>query len=190
MRYILGFLGVVVVGILAIILVTSGGNPDPASDPAGSNKKVVLTDYISKDSSVRLTIDGPINAQEVHRSIRITVTPSRRNVEIFKGYNFEIERSLPLTNSQSAYDEFIHALQATGFTNRKEKPLQQDESGVCATGNRYIYELLENDQEVSRTWSTSCSNKQGTSANISEAVRRLFQEQIPDYSEFTRNVSL
>ncbi len=190
MRYILGFLGIVIVGILAIVLVTSGGDSKPASDAKESVKKVVLTDYISGDSSVRFTTEGVINAQEEHRSIRVTITPTRRSVEILKGYNYEVESSKVFSNSQAAYDEFLHALQTAGFTRRKEKPLQEDEKGVCSTGNRYIYELLSGGQEVSRTWGTSCSAKQGTSASSSSLVHGLFEDQIPEYRDLTRDVDI
>ena len=150
---------------------------------------MTLGDYAGSEAVVRLTVEGEIEAKEEHRAIRITVGRARRNVEVLRGYDAEVLKSQPLDNSQAAYDEFLQALTTAGFANRKDAP-QEDERGVCPTGRRYIYEVLDSSEEVLRLWSTSCSGKQGTLAGNASLIRTLFEAQIPDYAEFTRDVRL
>lgn len=186
MKYFLGFLAVLAVGILAIVLLTSGGPAEPGQP---GERQVTLTDYAGTDAVVRLTTQGEIEAKEEHRAIRITVGRDRRNVEVIRGYDGEVIKSQPYDNSQSAYEEFLHALQNAGFANQKDTPLESEE-GVCPTGRRYIYEALDNSQEELRLWSTSCSDRQGSFAGEAGLVRQLFEAQIPEYNEFAQDVRL
>jgi hypothetical protein len=186
MKYFLGFLAVVAVGILAIVLLTSGG---PAEPGQSGERQVTVTDYASGDAVVRLTVQGEIEAKEEHREIRITVGRNRRNIEILRGYDAEVIKSRPFDNSQAAYDEFLHALEKAGFANSQDSTVE-DEEGVCPTGRRYIYEMLDNSEQVLRLWSTSCSRRDGTLAGNANLIRQLFEAQIPDYTEFARDVRL
>jgi len=186
MKYFLGFLAVVAVGILAIVLLTSGGGN---GSQVPGEEKINLSEYADTQTSVRLTTQGEIEAKEEHREIRITIGRTRRNVEILRGYDAEVIKSQPFDNSQSAYAEFLEALQKAGFANERASSLES-EDGVCPTGRRYIYEVLDNSEQVLRLWSTSCSGKQGTLAGNASLVRRLFEAQIPDYNDVTSGVRL
>lgn len=186
MKYFLGFLAVVAVGILAIVLLTGGGPTEPGQS---GERQVTVTDYAGGEAVVRLTVQGEIEAKEEHRAIRITVGRTRRNVEILRGYDAEVVRSRPLDNSQAAYDTFLHAIENAGFANSKESTLD-NEDGVCPTGRRYIYEVLDNSEQLLRLWSTSCSGREGILAGNARLIHELFEAQIPDYNEFTRGVRL
>ncbi len=189
MRYVLGAIGLVILAIIAIIFISNRG-PSPTGSEQSGKKKVTLSDYAKKGGEARFTTDGPINAKEKHRMIQITVTRSERKIDIFKGYNFEIERSQRFDNDESAYNDFIHALQNAGYANENTKAARKDETGVCPLGNRYTYELLDNNEEVLKLWSSSCFAREGTFAGNAGLVRTLFQAQIPDYTKLTQGVQL
>src|SRR5687767_3037168 len=108
MRYFLGFLAVVLVGVVAIVLLV-GNRPQ---SPQGSNKKQVdLTTYDRSDAVMRLTIDGRINSLEEHRAVRISVGRTFRQAEVLTGYEGTRERNQILRNEQKAFEVFLRALQ-------------------------------------------------------------------------------
>jgi hypothetical protein len=147
-----------------------------------------LTDYIDKDSEVRIFADGPINAREEHRAIEIDVTASSRTMTIYKDYDLSVIRRKTYSNDEAAYDHLLRALSQQGFINAKTKVKQTDERGVCPTGFRYMYELRENGKLKTRLWTTSCSKSQGTFAGLADPVQDLFQKQIPDYDLIIQSV--
>lgn len=186
MRYFLGLLAIVAFVVLIVVVFTRQG----PRTPTVGNKIVKLTDYVNKNSEVRLTIDGSINAEENHRSIQISITPNSRTLTVFQGYDQTVLRQQAYPNASSAYDNFLRALANLSFIKERTGIKQTDERGVCPTGNRYIYQLREDDKDVTRLWSTSCSGGQGTFAGNGPTVRDLFQRQIPDYAKLTADVRL
>lgn len=189
MKYFLGFLAFIVLAVVTVVLISRGG-PD-TSDPAQSGtQQIALTDYVNSDAVVRLTIDGKIVAKEQHHAIRITVSRTHRTVEVLKGYDYSVEQTKQFDNDINAFNAFLEALDTAGFANEKKVPPTTDEGGVCPTGTRTIYEVTENNDQVIRLWSTSCSQRQGSFSGSASLVRRLFQAQIPEYSELTRNARL
>jgi hypothetical protein len=190
MRYFLGLLGVVAFIILVIVLIMRSGPKNATTNTPGGAKIVKLADYINKDSEVRLTIDGQVNAEENHRTIQIAVTPNSRSLTVFKGYTQEALKQQTYPNNGAAYDAFLRTLANLNFVKEKPGVRQTDERGVCPTGNRYIYELREGGKEVLRLWSTNCSSSQGTFAGTASAIQSLFQRQIPDYNKLTGDVTL
>lgn len=187
MRYILGVLGLVLLAVFAIFLLATGGND--RTDRQEGERVVTLTDYADKSSAVSLTEDGRITGLDTHKSVRITVTPSERKVELLTGYDGSVERSQTFSNTSEAYEEFVFALHNAGFSRERDTAIT-DERGVCPQGSRYIYSLSEGDEEPIRLWSTSCSGKQGTFGGDTGLVRRIFHDQITDYNTFVRGVRL
>lgn len=186
MRYLLGIVGAFILIILAIVLIFRIGGNNQAEK---GTPQTVLTEYVNSDAVTRLTIDGKVVGKEKHYAVRVTVGRNNRTIEILNGYDGQVVQSREYDNDIAAYNVFLHALENAGFANEKEAK-EEDETGVCPTGNRYIYELTENGNDEVRLWSTSCSRKEGNFAGKASLVRRLFQAQIPDYQEVTRNVSL
>lgn len=186
MKYFLGVIAAIILVVLAVILIfRGGGDGDKPKD-----QQVVLSDYVNSDATVRYTMDGRIVAKEKHYAIRINVSRTRRSVEILNGYDGQVERSQDYENDINAFNTFLEALELAGYTKARENPEQEDDSGVCPTGNRYIYELTDTGAENLRLWSTSCTTRQGTFDGRASLVRQLFQAQIPNYSEVIRGIQL
>lgn len=188
MRYIFGILGAIILVILAVILI-GRAIPD-SSAPQPVTQQTTLTDYINGNAVVRVTMDGKIIAKEQHRAVRITVGRTSRTVEVLRGYDATVEQTKQYDNDIAAFSAFLAALQKSGYATEKQKVTQKDERGACPQGSRFIYELIDNNDEVLRTWSTSCSSSEGTFGGKGEIVRQLFQAQIPDYSTVIKGVQL
>ena len=188
MRYFMGFLAFILIAILAVVLISRGG-PNP-QEGTRTGSPVMLSEISNSDTVVRITMDGRITAQEKHHAIRITVGRTSRTVEVLKGYNYEVEQTKVYDNNIEAYSAFLHAIDKAGYTRPKPNVTQSDEKGVCPTGTRYIYEVLDNATEEMRLWSTSCSANEGTFAGKAQLVRQLFRSQIPDYEAVTRGIRL
>ncbi len=189
MRYFLAFLGLIAIIVLMIVLIVNHG-PGTTTGTTSGKQVIHASDYIDKNSEVSLTTDGQINASEFHRTIKITITANSRNLTVFKGYEGAVLKQQNYPNDKSAYDSFMHSLDKAGFTKEKTGVTQVDERGVCPTGSRFIYQLRNDDKDLLRLWSVSCTNTQGTFAGVGSTVRSLFQKQIPDYSKQLQGVAL
>jgi len=172
MRYFIGLLASIGLIILVFILVLRGfgGNSTTTSENP-------LTDYANTDALVRLTVDGRIVSEQEHRAYQITVGRSEVRVETLKGYEYETIETRTYTNNQESYYSFLRALDLAGYTKGAEDGENTDERGVCADGQRHIYEILSGTSEVQRYWTTSCGG--GTFKGEAPIVRQLFEKQVP-----------
>ena len=153
----------------------------------GSKAPIVLTNYIDKNSAVEFTIDGPVNSEELHRSIRITVGPGNREMDVIQGYQNTIINSKAYSNNQTAYDVFLRSLSIANFTKLNKSRIT-DDRGVCPLGDRDIYRLLNNDAQLLRSWTSTCGV--GTTGSSSAVINNLFEQQIPDFNTLIRGVNL
>ncbi|MES2971616.1 MAG: hypothetical protein V4702_04810 [Patescibacteria group bacterium] len=191
MRYLVGILVVIFLAILGIVLlVGGGGNNDSASKPAKLSK---TADYENSDgASISWTHQGQLVGDDKYRSIRVTVTRSTRKIEILSGYQDRVERTNEYPNTAAAFSTFTRALDNQGFG--KERTVKQpDDRGICPLGNRFIYRLTDNSQEIMRTWSDTCLTANGPfggGTNAVATIQQLFRAQIPDYYNYTANVQL
>lgn len=188
MKYVLGVFGVLVLLILAIILIFRRA-PQPGVNNQTGQKQVVLGEYETKPATVSLVTRGEVTAEEERRAIRITVSRDERVLEVLEGYEEKVLSRQTYPNNEDAYKIFLSALDTAGFS-RQQKSEYKDERGVCPMGRRYVYRLQDGSEQILRTWNTSCSAKSGTFGGNGGVTRRLFQEQIPDYSQQTRGVRL
>ena len=182
MRYFTGFL--VSVGLIILILVIilkSGGS---SNHPQPIN----LNSYANSDATVQLTIDGPINADQIHQSIQISIGRSESRSQLFQGYQGNIKTTNIYQNNQDAYTVFLHALNLVGFTKGNNDPKLSDERGYCPAGERYVFELTESG-DIERYWATSCGS-QGTYGGSVIKTLDLFKKQIPDYNSIANNFVL
>lgn len=155
------------------------------------NEPIVLSDYFDSDVKVRVTMDGDVRAKENQRSVRITVGRGIRQVEVFKGFERDLERSKTYDNTQADFEVFAKSIQGLGFTfPSKDKNQLEDETGICPFGVRYIYEVIEDDRQVMRLWSNTCAPEIGTFKGAGTPIRQLFRQQIPDYAAQTQGVLL
>lgn len=183
MRYLIGLLVAIAVIIFIIIrLLTGGGSPAP--------KATDLVGLADTDSVVRMTLSNPVQAASTHREIQITVGRDATDFVLYKGYNGDVVRSKTYDMNQASYSDFLHALEISGhFTKGNDDPAFADEHGYCATGDRYVYEIIDGDGTVKQHyWSTGCGPK--TFRGDADTVQKLFQLQVPDYFDLTGDVEL
>lgn len=184
MRYFVGFLVTMgLIFLLVILLFRGSGKP-----------KVPLTtktidSYATTNAETILTIDGQVNAASLHRQLRITVDRDDVTYEEIEGYEGHVTKMEHYSNNESAYTNFLLALGHAGFTNGDDSKLLRDERGYCAEGQRYIFELRQDNKDIERYWATSCG-KPKTYLGVLSLTLELFQAQVPNYDELTRNVEL
>jgi len=170
---------------LALIFGVGGKSDQKKTDKPVSSTPSALTDYITPNSKMVLTTAGRINGDDIYREIRITVDSNTRELQVIQGYQNNVIQTNTFVNNISAYDSFVHALERTGF-GKVRKTSDTEEKGVCATGQRYTFEVINDAKNVSRTWAGSCTK--GTSAARAPQVLQLFQAQITGYGKLTNNV--
>ncbi|HET7827704.1 MAG TPA: hypothetical protein VFK97_02450, partial [Candidatus Saccharimonadales bacterium] len=180
------FVGIIIFIVLLVMIF--GGHGKKA--PVGPQLKP-LPDYAASDATVSFTTDGIVNADELHRSVRITVSSSQMTLDILKGYNPQVIQSKSFENNQEAYTIFLKAIDNAGFLAKiKNSKAPADEGGLCPLGFRYILDLNQDGDDLSRTWASTCGSKIGTSAGALQTLQTLFQEQIPGYQTLVQNVNL
>jgi hypothetical protein len=185
LRYFIAF-GLIVLVAVAAISFFSGRDNDSGKATKPAEKQ--LADYATSDASLRLTVSGSITADEDFRTARVTVTPTSRSIEILKGYQKAVERRRSYPNNRAAYRAFVQALAGTGYTAQRETKID-NEQRACPLGKRYVYELIERNKSVLRSWSTSCG-REGSFAGKADTVRQLFRLQIPDYQNLIEDTGL
>ncbi len=185
MRYFLGFFATILLIFLLIFLLFSGDKKPKA--PTGKT----LDSYAATDAEVRLTTDGPVNAEEQHKQVRISVNRQNVTFEHIGGYNGNIVKRQQFNNTENAYTAFLLSLAHAGFTRTETKPdpALRDERGYCPEGDRYVFELVQNDKDVLRSWATSC-DKPKTYLGAVGLTLDLFQAQVPNYSDLTQDIVL
>lgn len=184
MRYFIGFLITIGLIILLIVLLFTGGGDKKNNQSDGTKRpKTVqqLADFASTNAVVRMTIDGPINADQDHQSVQITVGNDDTTYQQFQGYQGTVTSQQAFTNNQAAYSNFLFALGHAGYLLGDDNKLLDNEKGYCPLGDRYVFELIEGGNTIQRYWATSCSKTPNTyKGNLSLTIT-LFQAQVPNY---------
>lgn len=175
--------------VLLVVLLTHGHKPAPAPVHV-----MTLPEYATTDSEVIFATDGIVNGDDLHRQIRITIAQDRRLVEVIQGYSGQVIDSHTFYNTTDAYTVFLKSLYNSGFTAKrkakKSATIPASEQGQCPLGFRYIFVLNNDGTDVNRLWTTSCGTATGSWGGNLEAVRTLFQDQIPNYFSLTNKVNL
>ncbi len=152
-----------------------------------SNKKqtnVLEQQLLSIDTSrgVKMTVRGPIVAQENFRSYQIVITPSSRTLTTYKGYLGEKIETKQLDNNTPAYEQFVNSLVKANLS--KSVPFEVDNlSGICATGYVTEFDILQNDTSLAHIWTSTCKGSPGSLNASVDQNKNLFLAQIPDYSK-------
>ncbi|HSX47663.1 MAG TPA: hypothetical protein VLF63_02715 [Patescibacteria group bacterium] len=181
-RYFVWLIAVIGLVFVLVLLLTPSKSKAPIKTP--------LYNYANTDVISRLTIDGPINSEEKHQTIEISVDKSSVTIDQFQGYNHRVVKQQTYASSPAAYDNFLHALYHAGFTLGISSGKNSSELGYCPLGDRYVFELINGGSNIERFWATNCSGTPKTfNGNISLNLT-LFQAQVPNYSDFIQNVSL
>ena len=191
MRYFIGFLITIGLIIFLIVLLFTGGGSknNNQSDDGTKRPKTVqqLADFASTNAVVRLTIDGPINADQNHQSVQITVGNDDTTYQQFQGYEGTVANQQTFANNQTAYSNFLYALGHGGFLLGDGSKKLANEKGYCPLGNRYVFELIEGGDTIQRYWATSCGNPKTYKGNLGLTLT-LFQAQVPNYSDLISNL--
>jgi hypothetical protein len=187
MRYFFGFLLAIGLIVFTFILVLRGFHSG-SSSPAITTS---LTSYTNTDTTVQFTDDGPVNADQIHQGIRITVGQFATTIQIYQGYQNDITNSQTYSNNPNAYGTFLRALDLAGYTlgDKNPSPALADPRGVCPVGQHYSFQVISgNETNLQNYWSTSCGG--GTFNGPVQTIENLFQDQVPSYSAIAGNVSL
>lgn len=176
-------LGIIFVVILAIVLITRDGGEGP------TEPQLDISQEARQGVSAVYTEQGEVVGQDRRRAIRIVVNQNERRLEILSGYEEAVERASSFPNTQAAFENFLVALDLAGFDDTQPSVVE-DERGVCPLGKRYIFALNEFSQPLLESWTTSCSRRIGTFDGSLTTVRKLFEQQIPDYNDQVRGVDL
>lgn len=186
---------VIIVMAIAIAALVSLGR---AVFGGGDNEKTEVVDVsrenllnTSLSQSVRMTVRGPIVADENFRSYQIVVTPGTRTLTTYSGYLDKAIDSTSLGNNEKAYEQFVYALDKANMVNGKQLEGDADDTrGICATGRVYEFEILSDNNSIKRLWTSTCKGSKGSfSASVAQ-VQNLFLEQIPNASGMTREIEL
>lgn len=183
-------LALIIVGVVFILLVIGlysliTQNRSPRDIPQNDTPSGVTV--ITGGSSVRMTVYGPIVANENRESYTISVSPTSRSIETKRGYDGAVVESHTYDNNYEAYTQFVYALSRVGFDQRRDvSDAAADDRGACATGRKYVYELLENGNVQSTAWAVSCGRNQGTYVGTNSATYLLFDKQVPDIRPILR----
>ena len=175
---------IIIIIIVAIIsigrAIFSGAQKDDTASEQQDAGRTALLDT-SPTHSVRLTVRGPIVAQEEFASYQINISPSQRAMDVYKGYLDDVQRSKTLTNNKNAYEQFVYALDKANMM-KGDEPTDDDKNdlrGICATGYVYEYSVRADDQTVKRLWTSTCDGSKGTLQASTKQLNDLFLAQIP-----------
>lgn len=133
------------------------------------------------DRSVRMTVRGPLVADENFRSYQIAVDSSSRRLTTYSGYLDQTIDSVQLSNNTRAYEEFVYALSRANLMRGTELDDEKnDMRGICATGRVYEFEVLQGASVIKRLWTSTCKGSAGSLKAEVKQVNQLFHDQIPD----------
>jgi len=186
---------VLIIVVLAIAALVSlgrtmfGGGHEEAK-PQVNQGKQALTSVLA-DRSVRMSVRGPLVADENFHSYSITVSPDARTMAVYKGYGQQQVDDDKLENNTQAYTQFVYALDRANLM--KGTPLKDDANdtrGICATGYLYEFEVLQGDNTIQDLWTTTCTGSPGSLKANLDQVTSLFRLQIPDYSKLLSKIHL
>lgn len=177
---------IVVVSVAAIVSLArtiffSGGSGDNSSGQKTSiqtQQDALLN--TQADRAVRMTVRGPITANEKFRSYQITITPSSRNMTTFESYLDQQIDTVQLDNNVKAYEQFVFALNRAGMMSGKPFEGDADDTrGICSSGKVLEFETLQNAQTVTHLWTTTCSGTKGSLTADSSYLGDMFLKQVP-----------
>jgi anionic cell wall polymer biosynthesis LytR-Cps2A-Psr (LCP) family protein len=184
----------VVIAIAVAALVSVGRSifgADTGTDPSQRDAGQTALLDTSVGNSVRMTVRGPIVANENFRSYRVAVDASGRNITTFGGYGEQVIDTNQLSNTVKAYEEFVYALDKANMMKGEALSGDADDTrGICATGNVYEFEVVQGGMVSKRLWASTCKGSPGSFKGSVEQVEKLFLGQIPDNKEFLKKIDL
>lgn len=167
------------ISLARIIFFPSGQNSATKID---TSRDSLLS--VTEGHSVRMTVRGPIVAEENFRAYQISINPNERKMTTYKGYSEVALDNLSYPNSSVSYEQFVYALDKANLVKGNELPKDKNDiRGICATGRVYQFEVFSNNEVVKNLWTSTCSGSKGSLNASVEQLKNLFSSQIPDYSK-------
>lgn len=184
---------ITVVAVAAVIAigraVLGGDTTNQQAQTADIGREALLSTDV--DRAVRVTVRGPIVADEKFRSYQITIAPDSRVMTTYEGY---LERQLSvkqLDNTARGYEEFVYALDKRKMMEGRALPEEKNDlRGICANGKVYTFETLKNNNPVKTLWTSDCGGSKGSAVASVEEILDMFQKQIPDGKKMASEVGL
>jgi hypothetical protein len=179
--------GIIIVALVSIGRAIFGGGGESDSAQTDTSRQALLS--TSLDRSVRMTVRGPIVANEQFKTYRISVTPDSRNLTVYSGYLEQVTDNKAFGNNTKAYEEFVYALDKAELMNGTAFTGDEDDTrGICATGYVYEFEALQSDSTSKRLWASTCKGSKGSLDASLTQVRNLFTKQVPDTENLISDV--
>jgi hypothetical protein len=179
---------IAIVALVAVIRAFLGGDTPEKPVDDRSTQTLLNTDA---DHSVRMTVRGPIVANEEFRSYRIEVGPTSRRLVTLNGYDAVPADDEQFGNTSEAYAEFVNALSLASYTKEADLSDEEDDTrGVCANGRLYTFEIMVAQSTEKELWTTSCRDAKGSFRGEAAHIRDLFLDQIPDSRTLLRDIDL
>jgi hypothetical protein len=166
--------------ILLIVLLVGGGSKKSTLFPTK-----LLPAYANSNAVVRLTIDGPIVANQNHNYLQVTVGQNAVTYNLFQGYNNNVIVSKIYNNNLNSYRAFLYALYYAGFSEGNNNPKLSNSTGYCSIGDVFTFELIQNNHDIQKYWATNCSSTPKTFNGQLSSVVDLFKAQVPNYYQLT-----
>jgi hypothetical protein len=187
---------IVVIAILAIAALVSLGQAifgGEQSTQTGSSVDTSVESLLKTDTerSVKMTVRGPIVADENFRSYVVEISPNERKLITYKGYLDSVIDEVKLENNAKSYDEFVHALnKANIMSGQQLEGDANDVRGICAGGHTYDFAILKDGEVEKNLWTSTCEGSTGSlQANVKQ-LQNLFIIQIPNNSEIVRDLGV
>lgn len=145
----------------------------------------------SAGHSVRMTVRGPLVANEEFHSYQVNIDLSTRSMTTYQGYLDQPIASKSYGNNLKAYEQFVYALDKANLMKGDEfTGDKNDTRGICATGLVYEFEVINADSTVKRLWTSTCKGSPGSlKASVSQ-LTNLFLSQIPDQEKLLNKLDL
>ena len=180
-------MAVVIIGALVWAGRTFLGNNNSGGGEAEIDYGQQLLDEPTETTAVRMSVRGPITAQENHYSIALTISSTARNLTIWRSYDGSVMTSENLTNSAASFNDLLAALNRASYM--KEARAEEENQGICAVGQLINFEIFEyqtddqgetTEKLAKKLWTTSCNGLTGSFNGLTPNVIDLFLGQIPD----------
>lgn len=184
---------VLIVVAIAIAALVSAGQAIFGGDKTDQAQIDVSREALLNTSlshSVRMTVRGPIVADENFRSYQVVIDPSNRSLATYSGYLDQTIDAKQYSNNAKAYEQFVYALDKANLVKGEELKEKSDTRGICATGNVYEFEVLNNGTAVKKLWTSTCKGSAGTLKASAQQLESLFHAQIPDSKAMLRTIDL
>jgi hypothetical protein len=182
---------IIAIAIAALVSVGRaifGGNSTTSPQTDVGHNALINT---SADRAVRMTVRGPIVADESFRSYQVTVDSSSRNLTVFSGYLSQTLNFKQYANNSKSYEQFVYALDKANLMQGDALTGASDDTrGICASGDLFEFEVLQSGSTVKRLWTSSCRGSAGSLKASVTQVQGLFLDQIPDNKTLLANIQL